>query len=51
MVVDEAIVILKDWIKTDRQARNHSTESDFDQFCEVTCFAIEVLINEVEKNR
>lgn len=49
MGIDEAILILEDWIDVDRQARKHSTESDFDKFCETTCLAIETLINEVKE--
>ena len=48
MELESAILILKDWVNIDRQARNHSTESDFDQFCEVTCIAIERVIEEIE---
>lgn len=48
MNVEQAILILKDYINTDRQIRNHRTESDFEQFCETTCIAIETVLNELE---
>lgn len=48
MEVEQAKTILKDWIKTDRQIRMHKTESDYEQFCEVTCIAIEILIYQLE---
>ena len=47
--VEGAIAILKDYVNTDRQIRNHSLESDFDKFCETTCIAIETVLNELEK--
>ena len=46
--VEGAIAILKDYVNTDRQIRNHRTESDFEQFCETTCIAIETVLNELE---
>jgi len=49
MKVESAIDILKDYVNTDRQVRNHSLESDFDKFCETTCIAIETVVNELEK--
>ena len=49
MEVEDAKTILKDWVKADRQIRMHRTESDYEQFCEVTCMAIETLIYEIEK--
>lgn len=48
MNVENAIYILKDYVKTDRQLRMHKTESDFEQFCETTCIAIEIVLNELE---
>lgn len=48
MEVESAIAILKDYVNTDRQIRNHSLESDFDKFCETTCIAIETVIDKLE---
>ena len=48
MELDNAILILKDYVNTDRQIRNHSLESDFDKFCETTCIAIDTVLNELE---
>jgi hypothetical protein len=48
MDLDSAILILKDYVNTDRQIRNHSIESDFDKFCETTCIAIETVLNELD---
>lgn len=44
--MDNDIEILQDWIASDRQMRNNSTESDYDKFCEEKCEAIEHLICE-----
>ena len=48
MNLENAIYILKDYVKRDRLLRDNSTESDFDQFCETTCIAIETVLNKVE---
>ena len=34
MTIQESIKILTKYVKLDREARNNSTESDFDKFCE-----------------
>ena len=47
--VEQAKLILKDWVNVDRQMRKHKVESDFDKFCETTCVAIDILIEEVER--
>ena len=49
MNIEQAILILKDYVNVDRQMRSHRTESDLEQFCETTCIAIETLINEIEE--
>ena len=51
MNIEQAILILKDYINVDRQIRSHRTESDFEQFCETTCIAMEILIDEIEKRK
>ena len=48
MKVEDAILILKDYVNVDIQMRQHRTESDFEQFCETTCIAIDTVINEIE---
>ena len=49
MNVENAKLILYDYVKTDRQIRSHRTESDFEQFCETTCIAIETVLKELDK--
>ena len=49
MNLENAIYILKDYVKRDRQLRDNKTESDFEQFCETTCIAIETVLNKLEK--
>ena len=48
MELESAILILKDYVNVDRQIRQHRIESDFEQFCETTCIAIETVLNKVE---
>lgn len=48
MKLEDAILILKDFVNVDRQMRGHSTESDYDKFCETTCIAIDTVINKLE---
>ena len=48
MDLEGVISILKDYVNTDRQIRNHKTESDFEQFCETTCIAIDVVLEVIE---
>lgn len=48
MNVEDAILILKDYVNVDRQIRQHRKESDFEQFCETTCIAIDTVLNELE---
>ena len=44
MTTSEAIKILKDYIEIDRCTRNDLNKSDYDNFCEEKCVAIETLI-------
>ena len=48
MNVESAILILKDYVNVDRQMRQHRTESDFEQFCETTCIAIDTVLEQLE---
>jgi len=45
----EAIEILKEYIILDREIREGNAESDFENFCEEKCVAIETLIERVTK--
>ena len=44
----KSIELLKEWVRTDREMRDYSTESDYDKFCEERNQAIEELIALVE---
>lgn len=49
MELEYAIDVLKDFIRIDRQIRKNQNESDYEQFCENKCKAIEVVLAELEK--
>ena len=42
--IDEAISILQDYVKLDREIREGDAESDYSRFCEEKCLSIESLI-------
>jgi hypothetical protein len=46
---EEAIERLKERVKLDRKIRNNKAESDYEQFCENECQAIETILNLAEK--
>lgn len=48
MDIEEAIKILKEFVKQDRKMRDYKVESDYDKFCEERCIAIETVLNELE---
>lgn len=49
MEIKQAIKILKEYVKIDREVREtEDCSNDFDKFCEEKCIAIEALINFVE---
>ena len=54
MTTSEAIKILKDYVRKDRWLRNYSDkidiDSDFDDFCEEKCVAIETLIKAYQES-
>ena len=50
MEINEAIKILKDYVKIDRWSRNDSNKSDYDNFCEEKCVAIETLIKAYQES-
>ena len=45
MSEEEAIERLKERVKLDRKIRNNKIESDYEQFCENECQAIEAILN------
>lgn len=45
---EEAIKILKEFVKQDRKMRDYKVESDYDKFCEERCIAIETVLNELD---
>ena len=51
MNIDEAIELLQDYIKADREIREGDTESDYSKFCEEKCEAIESLIEYVHSTQ
>ena len=42
--IDEAISILEDYVKLEREIREGDAESDYSRFCEEKCLSIESLI-------
>ena len=49
MELNEAIEILKEWVNKDREMRHNAVHSDFDEFCEKNCIAIETVLNVINK--
>jgi len=49
MEKEYAIKLLEDYVKIDRGTRNHEVKSDYDNFCELHCRAIETLLKEVKE--
>lgn len=50
MEIDKAIELLQNYIKTDREIREGDIESDYSEFCENICEAIESLIEYIQKD-
>ena len=48
---EEAIERLKERVKLDRKIRNNKIESDYEQFCENECQAIETILNLADKQQ
>lgn len=48
---EEAIERLKERVKLDRKIRDNKTESDYEQFCENECQAIETILNLADKKQ
>ena len=48
---EEAIERLKERVKLDRKIRDNKAESDYEQFCENECQAIETILNLADKQR
>ena len=51
MSEEEAIERLKERVKLDRKIRDNKTESDYEQFCENECQAIETILNLADKQQ
>lgn len=51
MSEEEAIERLKERVKLDRKIRNNKAESDYEQFCENECQAIETILNLADKQQ
>lgn len=51
MDLDQAKEVLVNFCKTDRILRNYDTVSDYDNFCENRCIAIEIVLSELEKEK
>lgn len=51
MSEEEAIERLKERVKLDRKIRNNKIESDYEQFCENECQAIETILNLADKQQ
>ena len=51
MDIEEDIKILNEYINIDRKMRNNNQESDYDNFCERRCVAIDHLLAEREEDK
>ena len=51
MSEEEAKECLKERVKLDRKIRNNKAESDYEQFCENECQAIETILNLADKQQ
>lgn len=51
MKIEKAVKVLEDYIDLDRSVReDDEMKSDFDEFCEEKCIAMEVLIDYYKKS-
>ena len=51
MELEYAIDVLKDFVRIDRLMRENKKESDYEQFCERTCVAIETVLEELFRKK
>lgn len=51
MNLDNAIHLLRERIKLDRESRNFKADSDYEKFCEEQCIATEVVLDWVLAER
>lgn len=51
MDIEEDIKILQEFTELDRKLRNYKVESDYDNFCERRCVAIEHILAEREEDK
>lgn len=49
MELEEAIKLLENWVKEDRDIRDNKAESDYEKFCETNCIAMETVLNTLER--
>ena len=51
MDIEEDLKILQEFTELDRKLRNYKVESDYDNFCERRCVAIEHILAEREEDK
>ena len=51
MNLEKAIEVLNEWIRIDRMTRKGEEHSDYDDFCEEKCIAIDVVLSELEQTK
>lgn len=49
MNLEEAIKVLKEWIRIDRMTREGEEYSDYDKFCEEKCIAIDTVLKALDE--
>jgi flagellar biosynthesis/type III secretory pathway protein FliH len=49
MNLEEAIEVLKEWIRIDRMTREGEEHSDYDDFCEEKCIAIDTVLKALDE--
>ena len=51
MDIEEDLKILQEFTELDRKLRNYKVESDYDNFCERRCVAIDHILAEIEEDK
>lgn len=51
MDIEEDLKILQEFTELDRKLRNYKVKSDYDNFCERRCVAIDHILAEIEKDK
>lgn len=49
MNLEKAIKVLKEWIRIDRMTREGEEHSDYDDFCEEKCIAIDTVLSALDE--